>query len=160
MQKLKTLTPSILLSYSYRSRLPNVLTRRLLQVAKLFSVTLRQNKTLQHLDLAHNELNTPAGIALAGALRTNRNLAFLSVAGNNVGPKAAKALAQTLAENCTLTGVDLSDNSMGVATADGGDPVDVGLALGIGLRRYMPIRNSKITVNVYATPSSLYFLTL
>lgn len=97
---------------------------------------LKKNRTLRHLDLARNELATQAGIALAGALRVNRSLAFLSVAGNAMGPKAGKALAQALAENSTLTGIDLSDNTLGVATADGGDPNDVGLAVGIGLRRY------------------------
>lgn len=66
----------------------------------------------------------------------NRTLSFLSLAGNGMGAKAAKALAQALAENCTLTAVDLSDNVMGVATAEGGDPADVGLILGYGLRRF------------------------
>lgn len=114
----------------------HILPSSLEQAAKLFSAMLKRNRVLWHLDLARNELGTQAGIALAGALRVNSALAYLSLAGNGMGPKAAKAMAQALAENRTLTGVDFADNILGVATAEGGDPADVGLALGLGLRRY------------------------
>lgn len=128
-------------------------TLNLEKVAKLFSAMLKKNRTLRHLDLARNELTTQAGIALAGALRVNRSLAFLSLAGNAVGPKAGKALAQALSENSTLTGADLSDNTLGVATADGGDPNDVGLAFGIGLRRYGCVRRGQFDDNcIRASP--------
>lgn len=104
------------------------------KAAKLFSATLKRNKTLRHLDLSRNELGTHAGIAFAISLLANRTLETLRIAGNGMGANVGKNLAQSLTKNVSLKDLDLSDNVMGTATAEGGDPSDVGLALGHGLR--------------------------
>lgn len=52
-----------------------------------------------------------------------------------MGANVGKNLAQSLANNASLRDVDLSDNILGVATAEGGDPRDLGLVLGHGLCR-------------------------
>ncbi|CAB1099841.1 unnamed protein product [Ectocarpus sp. CCAP 1310/34] len=104
------------------------------KAAKLFSATLKRNRTLRHLDLSRNELGTHAGIAFATSLLVNRTLETLAIAGNGMGPNVAKNLGQSLAKNSSLKDLDLSDNFLGIATAEGGDPSDLGLALGHGLR--------------------------
>lgn len=104
------------------------------KAAKLFSATLKRNRTLLHLDLSRNELGTDAGIAFATSLLANRTLETLALAGNGMGANVAKNLARSLAKNSSLKGLDLSDNILGIATAEGGDPSDLGLALGHGLR--------------------------
>ncbi|CAM9215524.1 unnamed protein product, partial [Ectocarpus sp. 13 AM-2016] len=104
------------------------------KAAKLFSATLKRNRTLRHLDLSRNELGTHAGIAFATSLLVNRTLETLAIAGNGMGPNVAKNLGQSLAKNSSLKDLDLSDNVLGIATAEGGDPSDLGLALGHGLR--------------------------
>ncbi|CBJ33045.1 Hypothetical leucine rich repeat protein [Ectocarpus siliculosus] len=104
------------------------------KAATLFSATLKRNRTLRHLDLSRNELGTHAGIAFATSLLVNRTLETLAIAGNGMGPNVAKNLGQSLAKNSSLKDLDLSDNVLGIATAEGGDPSDLGLALGHGLR--------------------------
>lgn len=103
------------------------------KAAKLFSATLKRNRTLRHLDISRNELGTHAGIAFATSLLANRTLETLALAGNGMGPNVAKNLARSLAKNASLKELDLSDNVLGIATAEGGDPSDLGLALGHGL---------------------------
>eukprot|EP00903_Cladosiphon_okamuranus_P010991 g10380.t1 len=103
------------------------------KAAKLFSATLKRNRTLRHLDLSRNELGTGAGIAFATALLANRTLETLAVAGNGMGPNVAKNMARSLTKNSSLKGLDLSNNVLGIASAEGGDPSDLGLALGHGL---------------------------
>lgn len=103
------------------------------KAAKLFSATLKRNRTLRHLGLSRNELGTDAGIAFAASLLANRTLETLALAGNGMGPNVAKNMARSLTKNSSLKDLDLSDNILGIATADGGDPSDLGLALGHGL---------------------------
>lgn len=104
------------------------------KAAKLFSATLKRNRALRHLDLSRNELGTDAGIAFATSLLANRTLETLALAGNSMGANVAKNLARSLTQNSSLKDLDLSGNSLGIATAEGGDPSDLGLALGHGLR--------------------------
>lgn len=104
------------------------------KAAKLFSATLKRNRVLRHLDLSRNELGTAAGIAFATSLLANRTLETLAIAGNGMGANVAKNLARSLAKNASLKDLDLSNNALGIATAEGGDPSDLGLALGHGLR--------------------------
>ena len=104
------------------------------KAAKLFSATLKRNRILRHLDLSRNELGTAAGIAFATSLLANRTLETLAIAGNGMGANVAKNLARSLTKNVSLKDLDLSDNVLGITTAEGGDPNDLGLALGHGLR--------------------------
>ncbi len=104
------------------------------KAAKLFSATLKRNRVLLHLDLSRNELGTASGIAFATSLLANRTLETLAIAGNGMGPNVAKNLARSLTKNASLKDLDLSDNTLGIASAEGGDPSDLGLALGHGLR--------------------------
>lgn len=105
------------------------------KAAKLFSATLKRNRNLRHLDLSRNELGTNAGIALVAALQVNRTLESLSLSGNGMGANVGKNLAESLAKNAFLKEVDLSGNNLGIATAEGGDPSNLGLVMGHGLRR-------------------------
>ena len=59
----------------------------------------------------------------------------MALSGNGMGANVGKNLAESLAKNAFLREVDLSGNNLGVATAEGGDPSNLGLALGHGLRR-------------------------
>lgn len=103
------------------------------KAARYFSATLKRNRNLRHLNLSRNELGTNAGIAFATSLLANRTLETLGLAGNGMGANVAKNLARSLTKNSSLKGLDLSDNVLGIATAEGGDPSDLGLALGHGL---------------------------
>lgn len=110
--------------------------KKRLKAGKLFSATLKCNRTLRHLDLSRNELGTDTGIAFATSLRTNRTLQSLAISGNAMGANVGKNMAQALATNASLVELDLSDNVLGLATAEGGDSKDVGVVLGQGLRRF------------------------
>lgn len=63
---------------------------------------LRENSTLQELDLDHNHLGSAACIQIFGALGENTSLIKLHMGGNDVCPVGAEALTDALRRNVCL----------------------------------------------------------
>ena len=80
---------------------------------------LKENRTLQQLDVSGNSIGGGGATALAGMLKENRTLQQLDVSGNSIGSGGATTLAEKLKENRTLQQLDVSENSIG----DGGATV-------------------------------------
>ncbi|MCA9069201.1 MAG: hypothetical protein KDA84_09775, partial [Planctomycetaceae bacterium] len=78
-------------------------------VAKL----LRNNQTLQTLDLVHTEIGSEGLMVLVKALmETNRSVTRLYLGGNRLGPKDASVLAMLLRENDAIRHLYLSVNRL------------------------------------------------
>ena len=72
--------------------------------AQAIAEALRENSTLQKLDLSDNEFEgAEAAASLASLLRNNSSLTKLDLTMCNLGPDAGAALAAALKENTTLT---------------------------------------------------------
>lgn len=79
----------------------------------LFASLLKENKTLESLDLqSHNIGNTNASI-LANALKENPSITHLNLRGNEINVEGAQALAEALKQNTKLTHLDLAYNPIG-----------------------------------------------
>ena len=74
---------------------------------------LKENRTLQQLDVSGNSIGQGGATALAEMLKENRTLQQLDVSGNSIGQGGATALAEMLKENRTLQQLDVSGNSIG-----------------------------------------------
>ena len=77
---------------------------------------LKENRTLQQLDVSDNSIGVGGATALAEMLKEN-TLHQLKVRDNYIGEGGATALAQMLKENMMLKWLDVSDNSIGVEGA-------------------------------------------
>ena len=77
---------------------------------------LKENRTLQQLDVSRNSIGDEGATALVEVLKANRTLQQLDIRINSVGIGGATALAEMLKENKTLQYLDISNNSIG----DGG----------------------------------------
>ena len=74
---------------------------------------LKENRTIQHLNVSANSIGQEGATALAEVLKENRMLQHLDVSWNFVGQGGATALAEVLKENRTLQHLDVSRNSIG-----------------------------------------------
>ena len=74
---------------------------------------LKENRTLQQLDVRYNSIGQGGATALAEMLKENRTLQQLDVSNNSIGQGGATALAEMLKENRTLQQLDVSLNSIG-----------------------------------------------
>ena len=74
---------------------------------------LKENGTLQQLDVSNNSIGQGGATALAEMLKENGTLQQLNVCGNSIGQGGATALAEMLKENGTLQKLDVSINSIG-----------------------------------------------
>ena len=77
---------------------------------------LKEKRTLQELRVSFNSIGEGGTTALVEMLKENKMLQKLSVIGNFIGDGGATALAEMLKENRTLQQLDVSCNSIG----DGG----------------------------------------
>lgn len=71
---------------------------------------LKENQTLQELNLCFNEINVFGASSIAEVLKTNRSLTRLNCSMNCFGDEGAKHLAIALHENRTLQHLDLRSN--------------------------------------------------
>ena len=78
---------------------------------------LKENMTLQQLDISNNSIGIGGATALAEMLKENRTLQQLYISNNSIGVGGATALAEMLKENRTLQQLDISNNSIGVGGA-------------------------------------------
>ena len=78
---------------------------------------LKENRTLQQLDVKANSIGDGGATALAEMLKENRTLQQLDVKANSIGDGGATALAEMLKENRTLQQLDISGSSIGVGGA-------------------------------------------
>ena len=74
---------------------------------------LKENTTLQQLNVNFNSIGQGGAAALAEILKENRTLQQLDVRVNSIGLEGATALAEMLKKNRTLQQLDVSDNSIG-----------------------------------------------
>ena len=77
---------------------------------------LKENRTLQQLNVSHNSIGHGGATALVEILKENRTLQQLTVSSNFIGDEGATTLAEMLKENRTLQQLNISMNSIG----DGG----------------------------------------
>ena len=81
-------------------------------------LALKDNKSLQLLDVSWCGIEEAGAIAIGTAMRTNETLTSLDVSHNRIGPWGAEALADGLAFNSHLKYIDLSANPLGKAGVD------------------------------------------
>ena len=74
---------------------------------------LKENRTLQQLNVHSNSIGQGGATALAEMLKENRTLQQLDVGGNSIGQGGATALAEMLKENTTLQQLNIGFNSIG-----------------------------------------------
>ena len=74
---------------------------------------LKENTTLQQLNISGNSIGQGGATALAEMLKENTTLQQLNISGNSIGQGGATALAEMLKENTTLQQLDVSINSIG-----------------------------------------------
>jgi Ran GTPase-activating protein (RanGAP) involved in mRNA processing and transport len=70
--------------------------------AKAVAETLRENKTLQIIDLSGNNIGPEGAKELAEALKVNGSLKEIYLRGNQIGDEGAKALAEAEREGLTI----------------------------------------------------------
>ena len=99
---------------------------------------LKENRTLQQLNVSFNSIGNGGATALAEMLRENRTLQQLHVSFNSIGDGGATALAEMLRENRTLQQMHVSSNSIG----DGGVT-----ALAEVLRENMTLQQLNVSFN-------------
>ena len=78
------------------------------------SEALKENTTLQSLNLHRNSIGDEGAKALSEALKENTTLQSLNLQSNSIKYDGAKALSEALKENTTLQSLDLGGNSIGV----------------------------------------------
>eukprot|EP00434_Breviolum_minutum_P016480 symbB.v1.2.014527.t1/scaffold1031.1/size143042/2 len=87
--------------------------------AKVLAEALKENRTLERLNLAENKIclysdiclyRDKAAQVLAEALKENRTLKRLNLAGNHIGFPGVKVLQEALETNTTLEHLELAEN--------------------------------------------------
>jgi len=81
--------------------------------AVLFANMLRENKTLQVLNMGSNSIGSAGAELLAMALHDNDTLEELILYGNNIDAVGAYHIAEMLKKNTGLRKLDLSNNDIG-----------------------------------------------
>jgi len=79
---------------------------------------LKVNRTLNHLDMDSNEIDDASAEALAEALKANNMLKRLRLPYNKIGVAGAEALAEALKAHKTLQKLSLFENKIGDAGAE------------------------------------------
>ena len=74
---------------------------------------LKENITLQQLSIGTNSIGDEGTMALVKMLKESRTLQQLDVSANSIGDIGTTALAEIMKENRTLQQLDVSSNSMG-----------------------------------------------
>ena len=74
---------------------------------------LKENRSLQQLDISQNSIGQKGATTLAEVLKKNRTLKLMDVSHNSIGQEGAIALAEVLKENKVLQKLDISTNSIG-----------------------------------------------
>ena len=85
--------------------------------ARILAKALKNNQTLQVLDLECNEIGSAGAQALAKALENNQMLQVLNLTWNQIGSAGAQALAKALENNQMLQVLNLTWNQIGSAGA-------------------------------------------
>ena len=81
--------------------------------ATALAETLKENRTLRQLEVTNNSIGDEGATTLAEMLKENKTLQQLNISGNSIGSEGATALAEMLKENRTLQQLDVSHNSIG-----------------------------------------------
>ena len=71
---------------------------------------MKNDYTLQELNLSHNDITCRGAKKLAEAIKINKVLHTLDVSFNNISDNGAIAIGNCLKDNCTLKELDLSHN--------------------------------------------------
>ncbi|GAB0193744.1 leucine-rich repeat-containing protein 34 [Grus japonensis] len=88
----------------------DVLGKKVSLLSALF--VLKENSTLQYLNLMFNDIGTSGAELIARALHRNETLVYLRMTGNKIGNKGGMFFASMLQINSTLEKLDLGDCDM------------------------------------------------
>ena len=80
--------------------------------AKQIADALQENKTLQILDISHNNLSYDGAVAISECLKTNVSLTELKMSGNNIKDIGVNKIAGALEVNNMLKHLDISFNRL------------------------------------------------
>lgn len=83
--------------------------------AKIISINLSGNQTLQHLDISHNKIHDDALMVIAKHLEFNTVLEELNVSENRITCKGLKKLGECMQENKSLVKLNVSKNLISMA---------------------------------------------
>ena len=75
---------------------------------QVLAVGLGANTSLQHLDLAENDITCEGAGFLADLLRQSSILTNLNLRGNSIGPQGAAMVGDALLGNSGLTSLDIA----------------------------------------------------
>ena len=81
--------------------------------ARILAQILRNNKSIQDVDLSNTGLNDDGMAEICAALRVNKSVTSLNLSMNHFGEQGAKDLQQALTHNFSLKRLDLSRNALG-----------------------------------------------
>jgi Ran GTPase-activating protein (RanGAP) involved in mRNA processing and transport len=84
-----------------------------MQSAASLARSIRNNKSLVHLDLSYNSLGDEAGQILGDALHSHKSLQYLNLTQNNICAKGCFTIVSGIKTCKTLHTVDLSENPIG-----------------------------------------------
>ena len=78
--------------------------------AKLIAEAIKVNKTLQELDISHNNISDDGAAAISDALKSNNLLQILNMSSNNINDKGAIKVAEAIQVNKTLQELYIRSN--------------------------------------------------
>eukprot|EP00271_Cylindrocystis_brebissonii_P001297 TRINITY_DN1159_c1_g1_i1.p1 TRINITY_DN1159_c1_g1~~TRINITY_DN1159_c1_g1_i1.p1 ORF type:complete len:207 (+),score=25.85 TRINITY_DN1159_c1_g1_i1:106-726(+) len=89
------------------------------QGAKQLATSLEENRSIDALDLSHNNIGLAGIEQLCNTLKDNDSITKLDLGGNQIGPEGAMVLANTImiSENVKLTTLRLHRSEIGVEGA-------------------------------------------
>ena len=79
-----------------------------ISLIQMLAEALKEDNSITHLDLSHNNIGTQGAIALAEALKENNSIIYINLDTNNIGDIGAAALAEALKINQNIIHIDLS----------------------------------------------------
>lgn len=82
------------------------------QGGEALALALKTNRTLQVLELQHNELGSPSAWHFGSALLVNTSLRELYLSSNHIADPGARALCDMLMSNHTLQGLMMGGNPL------------------------------------------------
>ncbi|XP_064602827.1 leucine-rich repeat-containing protein 74B-like [Liolophura sinensis] len=86
--------------------------------AKAIALVLRDNVTLEHLDIDGNWIGGEGGRAIARMLEENDYITEVSLADNRLGSLGARCICKMIQSNAGLRQINLSDNNFGDADTE------------------------------------------
>ena len=99
--------------------------------ARMIGEAIKVNKTLQKLDISKNSISDDGAAAISDGLKCNISLQELNMLYNKITNEGAKMIGEAIKVNKTLQKLDISDNSI---SDDGAAGISDGLKCNISLQ--------------------------